>query len=258
MNKLPHSCRLKLQRAQEHLHTLDTEIAKFKAGKPYRVTRKQDRARRKSVYSLWEKASPPSNWALLIGDCIHNFRCVLDHLAYDVVTRYSKPTPAEKDIGFPIMLNRSQFTRNRIQKYLGRRPRQGFKAAVERLQPYKRRQDINVYPLWILHRLDIIDKHRQLLATSMGNVQVTFDGSAGVPTFISGPFDDPTEKMRVEFPFGPQGPVQVNAQATYEILLNDIQMVDGGPRSSWLLPYTLDAIRRTLDDALSELARFCD
>lgn len=43
--------------------------------------------------------------------------------------------------------------------------RKGLKTAFDRLQLYKSRPEL--YPLWVLHRLDIIDKHKTLLTTTM-------------------------------------------------------------------------------------------
>ena len=107
-----------------------------------------------------------SKWRTIIGDCLHNLRSALDHLAYQLVKLDGKDP--NKHTYFPI--RDTPLNEKGIAKATQLRPavaRPDILAAVEAVQPYKMFPEPGGFlysPLWILHRLDIIDKHRLLLA----------------------------------------------------------------------------------------------
>ena len=104
----------------------------------------------------------------MAGDAIHNLRCALDHLVFQLIeagveggtTRTAKP----EDIGFPIFETEQDYTSNRMRKVHGAR-RQAI-AAIDALRPYRGGDDL----LWRLHRLDINDKHQSII--SIGHRQL--------------------------------------------------------------------------------------
>ena len=90
---------LKLGRAQEHLDTLDAEIGRYFAQKPYMAIREYDpQGNRLAGLSITQ--GPPAYLSLIIGDYLHNARATLDYLAWQLVRASGhKPTPQTK---FPI------------------------------------------------------------------------------------------------------------------------------------------------------------
>src|SRR5215212_3239531 len=77
--------RLKVIRAAEHLQTLDEENRAYFEGKPYEVVHERDEERSRHVYRFHVRQPPPLRLSILVGDCFHNIRSSLDHLAWQLV-----------------------------------------------------------------------------------------------------------------------------------------------------------------------------
>jgi hypothetical protein len=132
-------------------------------------------------------------WLTIIGDCLHNLRSALDHLAWQLVVLDGK-SPSDEDMTtFPIRdspFNRKGNLRPPIQlKPAVTCPK--IIRAVEAVQPYSDSGNppdpAVLNPLWALHRLNIIDKHRLLVvAVYTLNLGETWWGTSGdepSPTF---------------------------------------------------------------------------
>ncbi len=124
----------------------------------------------------------PYPLAVKIGECLHNMRSSLDLLAYELAAASTKllPDDVAESSEFPIFgdedksgqpgIGRSAFFRTTkagtpapgsgIYKIRGIDPR--TQTDIERLQPYNRGSHFREDPLWILHKLDRINKHRLL------------------------------------------------------------------------------------------------
>lgn len=122
---------------------------------------------------------------LLIGDALRNMRSALDNLAFALSSSYTNPLSDEfaNSSEFPIFgdedrqgnsgVGEAKFTAvdrrgdpargSGLAKIRGWPP--DAKTIVEGLQPYKRGQDFRSDPLWVLHELDRLDKHRLLHTT---------------------------------------------------------------------------------------------
>lgn len=180
---------MKLQRAEEHFGQLRVEHAGFLARNPYRMLREHDLGRGEGFY-LWRakivEPPPYEKWSSLIGECAHALRSALDHTAYAVVN--AKQFVTDKS-SFPILDDPEKWQSAHPKDLPGVSAE--VLAEVERLQPYNRLKHGD--HLWIVHMLDIIDKHRRL-----GLVDATVAGTAwhakrGQLTEISGgvgPFND--------------------------------------------------------------------
>jgi hypothetical protein len=114
---------------------------------------------------------PPPIIGLLIGDCVHNLRSALDHIVYALIAtnplRGGAP-PSDKAM-FPICSGRAEYRRQTDKlKRLEGIP-DAVAALIETLQPYHTREkglDHTLHPLWVLNKLDNIDKHRRLTLAS--------------------------------------------------------------------------------------------
>jgi hypothetical protein len=189
----------------------------------------------------------------LLGDCLHNFRCTLDHLAFAVVSKHGKPHDGTQ---FPIISAPSRFQgayNSRINIPTPRR----IQAAFERAQPYKGRSRLAA--LWTLHRLDIIDKHRELLTINMPlepSIQIS-GPLTGMYQVDRGPFHDPADVLHLRIPFGPDGPVEVHVKPSFEIQIPGVELTPGRP-VSLPLRETLNDIRSAVRLVMTMLEEFCD
>jgi hypothetical protein len=131
-----------------------------------------------TVYATLSEQPPRDPISLLIGETLHNMRSALDNLAFSLAVRF-KGEPLPKKIAdrseFPIFGDENgdgfdNFHRctkkgepapgSGLAKIEGWDPR--THAIIEGLQPYKRGDDYRSDPLWALHELDRINKHRLL------------------------------------------------------------------------------------------------
>lgn len=245
-----HGARLKLQRAEEHLGQLMAEHQEFLARNPYRMLGELDPDPRYQI--LWRakiiEPPPLERWSSLVGECVHALRSSLDHTAYALV---QLNRPGTEHAEFPVIKDKyvtdSEGTRLRWpvagpQKLpgVGRRPL----AQVKWLQPYRRRDGSERYDrLWVIHRMDIIDKHRRLnlvkpLVRDIG--YVTNDCEVIRDERLAGPFEDGTPIAR--YAVRQTGPnVKVRAEFLFDVLFGEGEPLEGEPvmeRLHDLLAYT--------------------
>lgn len=160
--------RMKLLRGEEHFGQLAFEHKRFLDLNPYRMLREDDLGQGKG-YFLWrakiEEHPPYEKWSSLIGECAHALRSALDHTAYALVN--AKKLVSELS-AFPVLDDPAKWNSAHPKDLPGVAPK--ILAEVERLQPYNGGKHAD--PLWIVHMLDIIDKHRRL-----GLVDSTIEGT---------------------------------------------------------------------------------
>lgn len=172
---------LKMERAKEHLDALKAEVSAFLESNPHTITPHPKPDQGWDTPSV-KFTSPPVRLGLLIGDAVHNMRSALDALAWQLSLR---PVGTADDPGsdpeFPIF--KVKPTRPREVDSYDRRVRYlpgPAKDNIEALQPYHRGQAAEKHILWVLHYLDVIDKHR--IVPVIGNAGVIY------PYGVRGPF----------------------------------------------------------------------
>lgn len=149
--------RWKLRRAVDHFRDIDVAVGQFFREQSKAAGHKFDNDGKELVVTLPNQPIFDPRFPLLIGDCIHNIRSALDHLVGQLAK--ADPTALEKT-AFPIYVKPDNFKafKGKISPYISC----DALAELERLQPYSAGDgDKNI--LWVLHRLDIIDKHRLLI-----------------------------------------------------------------------------------------------
>jgi hypothetical protein len=118
------SARLKLKRANLHTNIAKRETGRFFKRHPqvtFRVEQEGDPPRLRVGERFWlrilvDQGLPdlPPSYSPRFGDAIHNYRCVLDHIAWQLVAHGSDPKPAKDwQVQFPIY---DELTRFRAQK----------------------------------------------------------------------------------------------------------------------------------------------
>src|SRR5205823_3252080 len=144
----------KVERAHRHYQTLKEQVDAFFAGNPYLVTIEPDADAR--CYSARLTDAPPIpgiEWALLVGDCVHNARSALDYLAWEL----AGADPRDRQTQFPVFLTADGYRkrgRMRVSKIASKTAR----ALFEALQPYNASQPPVRSTLAVLNGLDVADK----------------------------------------------------------------------------------------------------
>lgn len=168
---------LKLDRANQQRDALLVEIAAIGDREP--LTFFHEVNADASQYTFYfvepEPAVPFADWALIVGECLFNYRCALDHLVYAMAVAESgtDPPPGERYLMFPICRDGAAYSKTkwRIKTLCAE-----CQALIKGLQPNKRLGENN--PLQWLEDLHTSDKHRLLTLCYYAPIHaaVGFDG----------------------------------------------------------------------------------
>ena len=165
---------------------------------------------------------PIEPFSLIVGDIVHNLRCALDHLAFSLAVPGQRPNNLSNDVAqdsqFPIVGDEDRkgnigrgavMFRNQTFRIRGMDPR--AQTIIEELQPYKDGADFVRHPLWWLHYISNVDKHRFVPVVSMA--------AASGFTIRPFPSDWSYRKGGIEYLGGPietdTGVARINTRAIY-------------------------------------------
>ncbi len=165
---LTSSHRLKLNRAKRHFDLLNGEISAFLDLEPFGAVFGKPGPEAAVIPILGiVKVEPSLEWPVIVGDCVHNLRSGLDHLAWELAGVQGRAQPGTE---FPVFLDRDKYWR-----MSGGRPARGsglhkvrgmnqhIQEVIEGLQPYNRSDGPpDLHPLWLLQQLSNEDKHKAL------------------------------------------------------------------------------------------------
>lgn len=175
------SCRLKLERAKEHIDGIDGLV---KTGlvttpsDPVRVAYAETDTGDRLLVFFFDGLAPdlPPRLSILAGEAVHQMRSVLDHLIWELI--FIKTTkPPNFHSAFPIvgtgrMGKRGWQTASEAYESQTSRLKDVIPpktlALVEHLQPFHVGASYKSDRLWMLQELDNTDKHRLLLMTVHG------------------------------------------------------------------------------------------
>lgn len=110
---------------------------------------------KKYSFLAYGPSSPPLRFADLAGEIAHHLRSTLDHLVWALASKRQEPSSR---IQFPISESIEKFElalRNGILEGVGRRAAKKIRA----MQPFNHPKPREA-GLYVLHQLDIVDKHR--------------------------------------------------------------------------------------------------
>lgn len=139
---------------------LQDTLAQFLTSGSYQVSVRDEPETQSRFYEIVQRRSLPESIPFLSGDAIHSLRTALDHVAYEIVER-GRRIPSQ-GLVFPIKDTRSEVVdamKTEIQAAAGT---DIVSLIVDGIQPH-RGGHREGHSLWVLHRLDCVDKHRKLL-----------------------------------------------------------------------------------------------
>jgi len=159
--------RLKIERAERHLHAIDRLISKYQACEPYVIAYKLNADETMYEGRVIERFKPFLAFGILIGEFVYQLRSTLDHIVYEFsVPNFPATVPelrkAERVPQFPLFLSdptdggQTAFPDNYL-KFVA----PPVVELVKAYQPYTHSgNDTNPHPLAVLEALNIRDKHR--------------------------------------------------------------------------------------------------
>jgi hypothetical protein len=157
----------KIARAEKQTESLKMEIASFLAEKNYEVRQDTDHktGRKTAVFNILKEI--PIEWAIIIGEIIHDLRSALDHIITDLTIAENGKSLDNTE--FPIFeIDAGYFSAKKdgtpstisgLYKIRGVSAR--AKALIEAMQPFRRNPG-DKSSLLVLNKLSIIDKHRTI------------------------------------------------------------------------------------------------
>jgi hypothetical protein len=149
--------KLKIERANRHINELNSALVAFLKTDFYKLHINTELAGQ-NVLTLDAKPLP-NDIPLMLGDAIHNLRAALDIMACDIVT-HAGGTPS-KYTYFPVRDTRQELVAIINGGEIKIAGQDICDLIVDVVKPYKGGND----PLWSLHQIDIMDKHRLLIPT---------------------------------------------------------------------------------------------
>jgi hypothetical protein len=157
---------LKIGRAKAHLADLKDSMEAVVHPDRYRFDLQYDAQTQKHVYTVHNVPAIPPAWSLTVGEILYNLRSALDHLAWQLVL-LDGGNPGD-DTQFPVRASpfdkKGQLFRARLIPPVSNAQ---ILDTLEECQPYRGPDGepaaFTDSPLWQLHRMNIIDKHRLLL-----------------------------------------------------------------------------------------------
>ncbi len=157
----------KLERANEHYAELNAEIRTYLASEPYVVVRQEHPDWEGSgddyvsfVLRLREEA--PIRLGVVLGDCAHNLRSSLDHLAWQlVVAAGNEPKGGPGGTQFPIV----EAIPKKVVAIVGGVDPKAL-LVIDSHQPYHLGDDAPLHSLSVIRTISNTDKHQNLLLAS--------------------------------------------------------------------------------------------
>jgi len=199
----------KLDRAREHLETLNTEMYDFLKREPYSFALEKGRRRNEYVLRAYASELPPLQWSAVIGDFLQNLRSSLEYLAWELARAgRGGREPDERNVTFPICYKHKEFTNWGSRKISDLPP--DAQAIIKELQPYNRSivspsGVVNMHligvpryrghPLWRLNELARRDRHQALRVISAATWSAGGSSLTELPFVLDsslqmGPFKD--------------------------------------------------------------------
>ncbi len=166
----------KLKRADENIVNLDTEINRFFQDGEYSVLANYDDEALLKAAEYHNARRIPPRFNVLAGEVVHHLRSCLDHVAWQFSSEQYRRDRFWK-IEFPVF-DKEPVDKDTLSRYKGKVKgitNPAVLALIEALQPYNAPDPLDA-PIHIIHDMDVIDKHRELvLCVSSVGFQIPSD-----------------------------------------------------------------------------------
>jgi len=151
----------RLVRAKEQTDGLKEEINRFVNSPGHRFPVEWNEERTEATGRVFFDPMPDTHrWAVLVGEVLHDLRSALNGLVWQLVIRNGDVPSRQTE--FPIFLDKQRYETESVIKLRGTSDR--VKDQIARMQPFtlepEKAPDV---ALWLLHELNIVDKHRLVL-----------------------------------------------------------------------------------------------
>jgi len=160
-------------RAKQHVDDLEAAIIAFHRTNPYHVIIEDDPQTGRRTAKIGREPAPiPDTVPLILGDAVHAIRCSLDYFAYAAVS-----APTDQTV-FPVLRQSRVPTARELKtlvdgKVVGASKQ--LRQALYALQPHFGGHGEYI---WLIHHLDLIDKHRLLVTIGIAYSSFIFDAAA--------------------------------------------------------------------------------
>lgn len=153
------SALLKIRRATEHVKELN---ALFQKKRPFTyVLETNTKTGQRATFAKRNEAVI-HRAAIICGDVVHNLRAALDHAYWEIVSPVAKTDKERRNLQFPFSETEARLD-EAVKTRLADRVSPGFYQALLDLKPHGEPSG-NQF-LALIHKLDIIDKHKLLIPT---------------------------------------------------------------------------------------------
>jgi hypothetical protein len=150
----------KYEWADKHVKNFESAVLEFRRDNPHVVGRKRDLESGRVVDYVENVPVIDSELSMKFGDAIHNLRSTLDHLARALAEATGTPFDVKKT-SFPVSNEAKDYKSRARACIVGLS--QPCLETLDRIQPYKGGYS---HIIWQLNELDVIDKHRMLVAVA--------------------------------------------------------------------------------------------
>lgn len=242
----------KFARAFSLVDDLEQQISDYLQAGPVETTERNEPSG-DLVVTARARVRPPAEWSLLVGDALHNARSALDHLAWQLVEMHGGSPDKSR---FPFKESPVGFG-DELRNALPKVPSE-IRQQVKALQPWRGGDD----RLWLLHHLDILDKHRLLVPVVAASRGIMLHFSAEWPgreAVHLDPIELLSEDRRSELDDGdevyrekaataaldPESPVRTRTSVTFAVVFGAGSEVAGelvGPVVRDLVQHARDAV----------------
>lgn len=168
---------LKWARGNTHAKALEANYAEWLASAPVGVKAvlRDDRQGVDFVLRV-QLAAPTHEWALLLGDALHNFRSSFDALAWGLAHVSKKGPSKPQSVKFPICVDEGKWDQA-VKAWIGELDPE-FQHRLKVMQPFTFEAPGALFLLKMLHDLDIQDKHKDVLTVSATLGGFNFDAGS--------------------------------------------------------------------------------
>lgn len=166
---------LKWARGNTHARALEASFVEWSAGASVTVegVLREDRQGIDLVARV-PRGIPTQQWALMLGDALHNLRSAFDAFAWGIAHFDGRQPSKPKAVQFPVCVDEKQWI-DATNAWVGELDPQ-FKDRIKLIQPFTFAEPGVTSVLKMIHDLDIEDKHKEFVTVSADLNGFAFDG----------------------------------------------------------------------------------